>query len=166
MTQNARVFYWALKIPWKSYKSLNVFFKVLCNESFCFLEFTVQILDKPSWTYSTFIRKEMTMVLVKYGSSEHVAHIWSKKGLCRKKRTWRLFRRNQMPLTNRNTWFTPICAHRVPKLPSNINTTEMTDLQCLYIIQLNDWCKCISNISISLVWLRTGKKGCFRKKES
>ena len=49
-----------------------------------------------------------TMVLIWYGSSEHVAHIWRKIGLFRNKnRTWRLYRCNQMPSTNLNICFNP-----------------------------------------------------------
>ena len=47
-----------------------------------------------------------TMVFILDGCSFHVAHVWCKQGLFRKKNWW-LFRCNQMPSTNRNAWFTP-----------------------------------------------------------
>ena len=48
------------------------------------------------------------MVFILDSNSEHVAHACSKIGIFREKK-WilRLFRSNQMPSANRNTWFTP-----------------------------------------------------------
>ena len=65
------------------------------------------------------------MVLIWDGSSENVAHVWSKVGIFRKKSDLtHLFRCNKMPSTGRNTWMTAPCS----ELPSNIRTT------CLYLM--------------------------------
>ena len=55
-----------------------------------------------------FCERDLTLVLISDGSSEHVADVWCKICLYRFfSRIWRPFRCNQMPSTNRNSWYTP-----------------------------------------------------------